>query len=124
MNKDKYKACRGTKPDKNMSQAFKTAGTLFEIIDSNTVNVIVPYNDDAEKIIARLSSDISPEEYSRQLRKAQRYTVGIYAGTEKKLRTADALFPCGTEITVLDKRFYSREFGVMTEGSEHELLMY
>ncbi|MBP3273309.1 MAG: CRISPR-associated helicase Cas3', partial [Ruminococcus sp.] len=38
------------------SQAFKTAGKLFKVIDENTRDVIVPYNDEAEEIISRLEN--------------------------------------------------------------------
>lgn len=102
-----------------ISQAFKTAGDLFEVIDSKTKSVIVPYNEQAEEIIAELESDISPHEASELLRKAQKYTVNIYAGTECILNENGAL-----HLNILDKRFYNKEFGVTLEGTEQEVLIY
>lgn len=124
LNREKLSACRDPKPDRYMSQSFKTAGTLFEVIDNNSLNVIVPYNSEAEEIISRLLSKPDPEEMRKYLRKAQRYTVGIYPGTEKKLRGNNAVSFFGNEISVLDKSFYDPEFGVITEGAERELLIF
>ena len=124
LNKEKYGACKNKKPEKYMAQSFKTAGKLFEVIDSNTQNVLVPYNKEAEDIIAKLRSDTSGEEIRRLLRKAQRYTVGIYQGTEKKLNESNALYICSCNIKILEKEYYDSEFGVITEGAERELLMF
>ena len=123
-NKEKLSACSLPKPDKNMAQSFKTAGSFFEVIDSNTLNVIVPYNKQAKDIILRLQSSISNDELDRLLRKAQKYTVGIYSGTERKLREAKAIYSCACEVTVLDNEFYSSEYGVTVNGAEKELLMF
>lgn len=102
-----------------LSQAFKTAGELFSVIDSNTKDIIVPYNKQAEWLISRLESQISPIEARELLRKAQKYTVSIYAGTEKALSEKGAL-----HLNTLDKRFYNNEFGVDLEGAEQEVLLY
>ncbi len=102
-----------------ISQAFKTAGDLFEVIDSKTKSVVVPYNDQAKEIIAELESDITPGETAELLRKAQKYTVSIYVGTECALKEKGAL-----HVNILDGRFYSQEFGVTLEGAEREVLIY
>ena len=124
LNGEKYSACRGNRPDKNMSQSFKTAGELFEVIDSKTLNVIVPYNKQAQEIILKLQSAPSADELDNLLRKAQKYTVGIYKGIELKLLDNNALSPCNCGATVLKKEHYSPEYGVTIDGAERELLMY
>ena len=124
LNDDKYQACRGNRPDRNMAQSFKTAGDIFEVIDSRTLNVIVPYNREAREIILKLQSAPSADELDKLLRKAQKYTVGIYKGTELKLRETNALYPCGCEVTVLKKEYYNSEYGITIEGAERELLMF
>lgn len=106
-------------------QAFKTAGSLFEVIDSRTTNVIVPYNAEAEALIAALGSEQNPGETVRLLRQAQKFAVSIYAGTEHRLADERALYdlPCGkTVVKLLDKRFYHADFGITLEGGEHEVL--
>ena len=51
-------------------QAFKTAGVLFEVIDSHTESVIVPYNDESESLISWLNDDLTPKEAAAILRKS------------------------------------------------------
>ncbi|HRR76149.1 MAG TPA: CRISPR-associated helicase Cas3' [Ruminococcus sp.] len=116
-NKGRWIVRQKTEPI--ISQAFRTAGELFEVIDSRTKNIIVPYNKQARDIIAKLESDISPQETVELLRKAQKYTVSIYSGTEKRLIEKGAL-----DLNTLDKRFYSNEFGVTLEGAEQEVLIF
>ena len=105
-------------------QAFKTAGKLFQVIDNNTADVVVPYNDDAKKLISQLETAENPHEILRLLRRAQKYSVGIYEGTDRALRSSSALrmLPCGA--VILDERFYDKEYGVITEGGEHEVLLF
>ena len=110
-------------------QAFKTAGTLFEVIDSHTTDVIVPYNTEAEYLIAALSSDQDPDTVSKLLRQAQKYAVSIYDGAKRQLDRESALHTlyCSYEqscsVLILDKRFYHADYGITLEGSEHEVLL-
>jgi CRISPR-associated endonuclease/helicase Cas3 len=57
------------------------------------------------------------------LQKAQKYTVDVYAGTEHSLDECGAMYTGPHGITSLDKRFYSREYGVTTDGAEREILI-
>ena len=128
-NEDHWKRTKMPKIDKFTCQAFKTAGSLFEVIDTHTQDVIVPYNDDAKKIIEELDSEISPERCRELLRKAQRYTVSIYKDKSKKLYENHALrsFCYKDEICkikVIDSDFYDAECGIITENAEHELLIF
>ena len=107
-----------------LAQAFKTAGRLFEVIDQNTEAVLVPYDKNAKDIIASLNNDPTPAEISRLIRKAQKYTVSIYAGNKKALIENGAIYVSNNGINILDKRFYNSEFGITTEGSQRELLIY
>ena len=114
---------------KYCGQAFKTAGRLFEVIDSNTTDVLVPYNEDAEKIIARLGSEQNPHEMMKLLRQAQKYAVSIYSGTEQALQRESAIhmLSCGYDqqcsVQILDHRFYDADYGITTEGGMHEVLL-
>ena len=114
---------------KYCGQAFKTAGRLFEVIDSNTTDVLVPYNEEAETIIVQLGSKQNPHELMKLLRQAQKYAVSIYSGTEQALQRESAIrvLPCGHEnqcsVQILDKRFYDAEFGITTQDEMHEVLL-
>lgn len=122
LNKRRWETRR--KSCRVLSQAFKTAGRLFEVIDSNTEDVIVPYNKEAKDIIVKLNGLIVPEESVKLLRKAQKYTVSIYAGAKRKLYDTGAVYTNNNGVTVLDERFYSTETGVTTEGAEREVMIY
>jgi len=103
-------------------QAFKTAGTLFKAIDDNTQGVIVPYNEEAEKIISELESNKG--NISGLLRKAQKYTVNIFAYTGRKLKENLAVRILDNNVVILDKDHYSEEYGVITDKVEKELLIF
>ena len=122
LNTGKWEARRKT--EQALSQAFKTAGDLFNVIDNNTKSIIVPYNKTTTDIIDKLNSDISPAEKAKYIRKAQKYTVSVYVGTERALVESGALMINSSGMLCLDKRFYSSEYGITTEGSEKEVLIY
>ena len=123
LNKKRYEMLPDPKPcSKFESQAFKTAGKLFQVIDENTRDVIVPYNEEAEDIISRLEN--SNENISVLLRKAQKYTVSIYIGTERKLYENNALRDISCGAVILDNSHYNNEFGIDIEGAEKEILIF
>lgn len=105
-------------------QSFRTAGEIFEVIDSSTRSVIVPYNNEAQQIISELYSEVTPGEALKLLKQAQKYSADLYAPDEKKLcqQGALTLLPCGA--AVLAKEYYSEEYGVTLEGGDKELLIY
>ena len=105
-------------------QSFRTAGEFFQVIDNHTIDVIVPYNDDAKNKIRLLDTDLSPEECRKLLREVQKYTVSIYEGTNRKLYERRAVYPLRCGAIALDSPYYNEDCGVITEGIEHELLMY
>ena len=118
LDKERWQLCK--KADKFTSQAFRTAGTLFEVIDKNTESVIVPYDDAAEELIGGLNSDKSPAEMRELLRRAQKYSVSVYSGSSP----GQAVYTTLSGAKVLRNQYYSREFGLDLNGSEHELLCY
>ncbi|MBQ7004224.1 MAG: CRISPR-associated helicase Cas3' [Oscillospiraceae bacterium] len=110
-------------------QAFKKAGGYFEVIDSNTSAVIVPYDAEAKELIADLCSEQNPKRIAELLRRAQRFCVNVYAGTEYKLEQEAAIdeIQCGKRedctVKILQKPFYDNDFGLTTESGLHEVLM-
>ena len=111
-------------------QAFKKAGGLFEVIDSDTKAVIVPYDDEAKEIITSLTSEQNPEEIVKLLRRAQQYAVNVYAGTQRKLEEQSAIYDlkCANNdncvVTILNREFYNDDLGITTEGGLHEVLIF
>ena len=62
--------------------AFETAARAFQIIEDPTETVIIPYNEEAERLIEELKYTEYP---FSTLRKLQPYTVSIYKGEFDKL---------------------------------------
>lgn len=104
------------------SQAFKTAGKLFKVIDENTRDVIVPYNENAEEIIRKLED--KQEDISLLLRQAQKYMVSIYSGNERKLYDNHAIRDLSCGAAVLNRNNYNDEIGIDIDGAEMELLIF
>lgn len=122
LNKNRYEILPDPKCSRFESQAFKTAGTFFKVIDNNTQDVIVPYNDEAKAIICMIET--SHGNITELLRKAQKYTVSIYSGTKNKLNENNAVRVLENGAVILEKSFYNDEFGVDTDNSEKEILIY
>lgn len=105
-------------PDRNLGrdsyrvQAFKTAGELFRAIDESIIPVLVPYNEKAKELIIRLRLETSDYEISRILRKAQKYVVGVYEQTQRKLQEEGVLELLACGVWVLAEGYYDQEVGI------------
>ena len=90
-------------------QAFATAGKEFRLFDSQTSDIIVPYNAEAEEIIATLNGVLTPEQAEKALRRAQKYTVGVFADGLKRLMDNGAVYPLFCGALALKKEFYDAD---------------
>jgi CRISPR-associated endonuclease/helicase Cas3 len=63
---------------------FKTAAENFRMIENNTVAVVIPYNQEAKKILEQARYHPFPYKFARQL---QMYTVNIYENEFVKLQS-------------------------------------
>lgn len=105
-----------TKPDLALFQAFKTAGEHFEVIDQDTVGVLVPY-EEGSYIINMLNGELSAEQVIRLLRKAQRFTVALYRNEYQELCQSGAIITLNNgKIPALAAGFYDQHLGVKKEG--------
>ena len=103
-----------------LMQSFKSAGRIFQAIETPTYAVIVPYGEGAE-LIAKLCGEWDPKEMHRTLQKAQRYSVNVFSNVWDKLQKENALHEAieGSGIYYLDERYYNDEFGLsLDETSE------
>ena len=95
------------------------------MIDTHTRSVLVPYNEEAKELIWQLNGEADAETMIQALRKAQKYTVELYTGDEKKLMEHSALYSLRCGAIALEERFYDVEFyGVTLEESNMELLCF
>lgn len=123
LNKNRYNLKR--KPEiRFCAQAFQTAGSVFKIIDENTEDIIVPYNSEADELILKLNSDITPRETVELLRTAQKYTVGVYPNLKQALDEAGALIKLKFGAIALNDGFYDASTGVSVKRGEQPALIF
>lgn len=98
-----------------LGQAFKTAGNAFRVFDDDTVDVIVPYNESAKKIIADLCSELSKYNFTygkKLLSDAQRFTVKLFQYQFDKLREEGLIhFDEHRFFASLDENYYDAQTG-------------
>lgn len=111
--------------DRIWNQAFATAGEKFRVIDTDTIDILVPSDEEAENIILRLNSERPLTDVIRDVKLAQKYTVSVYSSLFEALREKNAIYElhCG-RIFALRPEFYHNELGVIMEGTPKELLYY
>lgn len=123
-NHDRVSGLKNKEELQFRAQAFKDAGRLFKVIDENTQDVIVPYNEEAEEIILQLNSGISAEYALKLLRKAQKYSISIYPSYFKKLLENNKIYKLEYgEIFALDRCCFEQDLGI-SDDVPHELLIY
>ncbi|TCL55898.1 CRISPR-associated Cas3 family helicase [Kineothrix alysoides] len=103
--------------DMLLFQSFKSAGKSLEIIDQETISVLVPY-EEGEGIIARLNGEPDLEEIPSLLKQAQRYTVNLYSHQMKELNKNGALANLlEGNIIALKGGFYDENIGIRVDGN-------
>ncbi|UKL14248.1 CRISPR-associated helicase Cas3' [Dissulfurimicrobium hydrothermale] len=93
---------------------FETAARAFQIIEDPTVTVIIPYNEEAERLIEELKYTEYP---FSTLRKLQPYTVSIYEGEFDKLSSKGVILTIDDTYHVLNpdcmKAYYDLDRGLL-----------
>lgn len=107
----------GQMPPLYLRQSFMAAARAFKAINAPTQGVIVPYGKAGRDLINDLCAAFDAEKDGRLLRRAQQFTVNVFPHELAKLQDAGAVHPVqdGTQILHLDPRYYSPEFGLVTE---------
>ncbi len=102
-----------------LNQSFKSAGKIFEVIDSATTGIIVPYMRGGD-IIADICSYPDLETTKALIKEAQQYSLNVYRFEFEKLRDAGALqqIVMDSDIYALDPQYYNNDTGLVFEPSE------
>jgi CRISPR-associated endonuclease/helicase Cas3 len=101
--------------DKGEGFAFKTAAQHFQLIENNTVAVIIPFNPDAERLIEELKYTPYP---ASTLRKLQLFTVNIYEQEFQALNSKGAIEIVADVYTSLNNMDYNHpEMGLSIPDS-------
>lgn len=115
-----------TPPEMLLYQSFRSAGNEFRVIDSLTRGVVVPWGE-GETVIADLCRAHDLEKEYKLLKKAQRFSVNLFANQFEKLSRMGAIQEVqpGAGIYYLDEQYYSKEFGWSDEPvSDMKTLIY
>lgn len=102
-------------PPLRFRQSFMTAAKAFKAINAPTEGVIVPYSSEGKALIADLCAAYLPDKEFELLRRAQQYSVNVFAHQREALSKEGAVREIreGTGILYLaDARYYSEEFGL------------
>lgn len=103
---------------------FEDIGWAFRIIEQDTKDIVIPYDNNARSRLDELRTSESPWRYTRRL---QGYTINIYPDEYKELERANEIDIVGDRFYVLnnpDK--YSEETGLINRkhnGGEGSLLI-
>ena len=105
---------KGNFPPIPLKQAFMHANKKFEVIGAGTQGIIVPYEEEGERIINELCSAFDLKKDYKLLRQAQRYTVNVYPHMIKKLSDDEEIYEAqeNSGIYCLRKEFYDDDFGI------------
>jgi CRISPR-associated endonuclease/helicase Cas3 len=115
-----YERINNASPPFFLRQSFANAGRSFEIIDAPTEGVIVPYNQEARDIIGSLCGEQWVLTVTRNLlKRAQRYSVNIFASDKAKLISQNAILETHhkSEIYYLKDQYYTKTYGITMDGT-------
>lgn len=103
-----------------LSQAFKLAGSQFQVFASSTRDLVVPYGDGAA-LIAELTSETRPDPVflAGWARRARAYTVAVYEWQLRKLGNAVTEH---AGVAILADGFYDEDTGLRLRPKETEFL--
>ena len=106
-----------------LRQAFRTAGTLFEVYDQNSESVVVPYRD-GNQLISELCSSRAARDaayFKQLLQKAKNYSISVYRDQLLKLQREGAVQTiCEGRVMVLGEEWYDNNTGLVKQIGKKE----
>ena len=106
-----------------LAQAFKTAGDEFDVIDTESQGVLVPYNEEAKRIINQLEKETDIKRASKLLRTAQKYMVNVYTYALKKM-VDEKIIRQTNSIFILEESNYNGQIGLISEPQPKEVMIF
>lgn len=108
------------------TQSFQSAAKEFQVINSPTRGVVVPYSDEGKRIIGDLCSDLYLEKNYPLLKQTQLYTVNLYTDAFSRMARAGAIYEVQdrTGIYAMRDGYYNITYGweeKMTANWEFEI---
>ena len=108
--------------DESETLNFKKAAERFQVIEKNMTAVIIPYNENAKRLINELKFTVYPK---ATIRKLQAYTVNIYEQEYQALNGKGAIeMAAETYATLNNMSYYHPETGlIIPENSGGEAIV-
>ena len=112
-----YKRIHQTPCTLSLRQSFQSAARTFRAIDSPTRGIVVQYGKEGKQIVSELCATREVEKQYKLLKKAQRYSVGVYENVFNDLEKRKIIHEVqkGMGVFYLDRQYYSNEFGLSKE---------
>jgi CRISPR-associated helicase Cas3/CRISPR-associated endonuclease Cas3-HD len=100
---------------------YKTVAQNFNLIEQNTKSIIVPYDDKAKNLIAKLKNSPFPKSCLKQL---QPYTVNLYEKDYNVLQNKGVLCSINDIVDILaDNNRYDEKEGLMIDNQSEALFV-
>lgn len=96
-------------------QAFRDAGQAFEVIDSYTESVLVPYAEGKDLMAAFDKKVVDKKLFYQAARRAQQYMVNLFRYEMETLEAQGAVRQTESGVFVLHEPYYREDFGVQLE---------
>ncbi len=108
-----YMRITNVAPAMPFRQSFQTASKAFNVIDSSTRGVVVPYGQEGEEIVTELCGAFEIKKQYKLLKMAQRYSVSLFPNEFEMMTKKYAIQEVqeGSGIFYLDDQYYSHQFG-------------
>jgi len=113
LSKEAYQRTHQSAPGHLLSQSFQSAAKTFNVIDSVTRGVVVPYREKGKTVIANLRGAPELGVQFKLLKIAQRYSVNLFDYQFDLLSKIGAIQEVqpGAGIFYLVEQYYSEDFG-------------
>ena len=114
---------RGESPELCYMQAFRDAGRAFEVIDSHTEAVLVPYGDGKELIVEFNDIQFDKQQIGKKMNVAQQHMVNLFSYELQKLAQLGGIWRTESGVMALREEYYNEAFGVQTEEQSNMYCM-
>lgn len=114
---------RGESPELCYMQAFRDAGRAFEVIDSHTEAVLVPYGDGKELIVEFNDIQFDKQQIGKKINAAQQHMVNLFSYELQKLAQLGGIWRTESGVMALREEYYNEAFGVQTEEQSNMYCM-
>lgn len=123
---NKFLSVESKSKDTFLHQAFKLAGSEFDVFEQQTASLLVSYKEGQDVIAEFFSGSYkyNPYAFDKLLKKSRNYTVSVFSYQLEKLLEEKAVTNIeGTEIYILEPDYYNDTLGVVLKPRIDNVMM-